>query len=120
MLSDGYNAIKGQTYDLIVTNPPYVDAEDMADLPDEYHHEPELGLASGHDGLELTRRILAQAAEHLNDGGWLICEVGNSMVALQELYPDLPLQWLEFERGGLGVFAISKTDLVKHQDSLEA
>lgn len=120
MLSDGYNAIKGQTYDLIVTNPPYVDAEDMADLPDEYHHEPELGLASGHDGLELTRRILAEAAEHLNDGGWLICEVGNSMVALQELYPDLPLQWLEFERGGLGVFAISKAELVKHQDSLEA
>jgi ribosomal protein L3 glutamine methyltransferase len=120
MLSDGYNAIKGQTYDLIVTNPPYVDAEDMADLPDEYHHEPELGLASGHDGLELTRRILSEAAEHLNDGGWLICEVGNSMIALQELYPDLPLQWLEFERGGLGVFAISKADLVKHQDSLEA
>ena len=120
MLSDGYNSIKGQTYDLIVTNPPYVDAEDMADLPDEYHHEPELGLASGHDGLELTRRILSEAAEHLNDGGWLICEVGNSMIALQELYPDLPLQWLEFERGGLGVFAISKAELVKHQDSLEA
>ena len=115
MLSDGYNAIKGQTYDLIVTNPPYVDAEDMADLPDEYHHEPELGLASGHDGLELTRRILSEAAEHLNDGGWLICEVGNSMVALQELYPDLPLQWLEFERGGLGVFAITKAELERCQ-----
>ncbi|MFC4656400.1 50S ribosomal protein L3 N(5)-glutamine methyltransferase [Rheinheimera marina] len=115
ILSDGYEALAGMTYDLIVTNPPYVDEEDMADLPAEFHHEPELGLASGADGLELTRRILAGAAAQLNEGGWLICEVGNSMAALDQLYPELPLQWLEFAQGGHGVFAISKADLVAHQ-----
>lgn len=119
ILSDGYEALEGMTYDLIVTNPPYVDAEDMADLPAEFHHEPELGLASGFDGLELTRRILAGAASKLNENGWLICEVGNSMAALDALYPQLPLQWLEFTAGGHGVFAISKADLVRHQALLE-
>ncbi len=74
-------------YDLIVTNPPYVDAEDMSDLPNEYRHEPELGLASGTDGLKLTRRILGNAADYLADDGVLICEVGNSMVHLMERYP---------------------------------
>ncbi|MAD74755.1 MAG: 50S ribosomal protein L3 N(5)-glutamine methyltransferase [Rheinheimera sp.] len=119
ILSDGYEALSGQQYDLIVTNPPYVDADDMADLPEEYRHEPELGLASGHDGLELTRRILAQAAGHLTEQGFLICEVGNSMVELQDRYPDVQFNWLEFTAGGLGVFALSKAQLIAYQHLFE-
>ena len=119
ILSDGYQALSGQQYDLIVTNPPYVDADDMADLPEEYRHEPELGLASGHDGLELTRRILAQAAGHLTEQGFLVCEVGNSMVELQDRYPDVQFNWLEFTAGGLGVFALSKAQLIAYQHLFE-
>lgn len=119
ILSDGYDALAGMKYDLIVTNPPYVDAEDMADLPDEYHHEPELGLASGDDGLELTRRILRDAASHLTEQGILVCEVGNSMVALQQLYSEAPFHWLEFKHGGTGIFAISKPELIKSQHLFE-
>lgn len=115
ILSDCFSALPGQQYDLIVTNPPYVDAEDMADLPQEYHHEPELGLASGVDGLALTRQILREAAAHLTDGGVLICEVGNSMVALAEQMPEVPFHWIEFSKGGLGVFALTKAQLVAHQ-----
>ncbi|HAD48397.1 MAG TPA: 50S ribosomal protein L3 N(5)-glutamine methyltransferase, partial [Idiomarina sp.] len=80
--SDLFNNLTGERYDLIVTNPPYVDADDMADLPDEYRHEPELGLAAGDDGLELVDKMLLQAADYLTDNGLLICEVGNSMPAL--------------------------------------
>ncbi len=115
ILSDGYDALAGTQYDLIVTNPPYVDAEDMADLPDEYRHEPELGLASGVDGLALTRRILRDAAAHLTEGGVLVCEVGNSMVQLQQDLPDVAFDWLEFAHGGLGVFAITKSELQRCQ-----
>lgn len=115
ILSDGYDGIPGQSYDLIVTNPPYVDADDMADLPDEFRHEPELGLASGEDGLELTLRILSGAAAHLNDDGVLICEVGNSMVALNERFPQVPFEWIEFEHGGIGVFALTKAQLLTYQ-----
>ena len=119
ILSDGYEALSGQQYDLIVTNPPYVDADDMADLPEEYRHEPELGLASGHDGLELTRRILAHSAAHLTEQGFLVCEVGNSMVELQDRYPDVQFNWLEFAAGGLGVFALSKAQLIAYQHLFE-
>ncbi|HSG52593.1 MAG TPA: 50S ribosomal protein L3 N(5)-glutamine methyltransferase, partial [Rheinheimera sp.] len=115
ILSDGFTALAGAKYDLIVTNPPYVDAEDMADLPDEYRHEPELGLASGEDGLALTRHILREAAAHLNDGGVLVCEVGNSMVQLQHDFPDVGFDWLEFSHGAIGVFAISKAELERCQ-----
>ncbi|CAH0533989.1 50S ribosomal protein L3 glutamine methyltransferase [Vibrio stylophorae] len=111
MQSDLLNALPAHGYDLIVSNPPYVDAEDMADLPDEFHHEPELGLAAGFDGLDLVRRILADAPTHLNDGGALICEVGNSMVHMMAQYPDVPFTWLEFENGGHGVFMLTKSQL---------
>ncbi|WP_371186083.1 50S ribosomal protein L3 N(5)-glutamine methyltransferase [Thalassotalea maritima] len=113
--SDLFEAIKGQRYDLIVTNPPYVDAEDIADMPEEFHHEPEMGLGSGSDGLDITRQILAQAADHLTDDGVLICEVGNSMLQLSEQFPDVDFQWLEFANGGLGVFKLSKSQLIQHQ-----
>lgn len=103
-------------YDLIVTNPPYVDEEDMSDLPSEYRHEPELGLASGSDGLHLTRRILGCAPDYLTDDGILICEVGNSMVHLMDQYPDVPFTWLEFDNGGDGVFMLTKAQLVAAQN----
>lgn len=116
MQSDLYSAVKGQKYDLIVTNPPYVDAEDMADLPAEFHHEPELGLAAGDDGLDLVRTILREAPEHLTENGILICEVGNSMVHMMHLYPDVPFTWLSFERGGDGVFLMTRQELVEYHD----
>ncbi|MFT4938170.1 MAG: ribosomal protein L3 glutamine methyltransferase [Paraglaciecola sp.] len=111
--SDLMTALQGQKYDLIVSNPPYVDEEDMADLPDEFRHEPELGLAAGKDGLDLVHNILLQAPEHLTDDGWLFVEVGNSQVHMEVSYPDLPISWVDFEHGGHGIFAINKSALVK-------
>lgn len=117
IVSDLYSAVSEQRYDLIVTNPPYVDAEDMAELPAEFHHEPELGLAAGEDGLDLVRTILREAPQHLTEHGILICEVGNSMVHMMELYPDVPFTWLSFERGGDGVFLLTRQELLEHQAS---
>ena len=117
--SDLMTALQGQQYDLIVCNPPYVDAEDMGDLPDEYHHEPELALAAGEDGLDLVDDILRQAPDHLSEGGWLFVEVGNSEVHMPLKYPDLPITWVDFENGGSGVFAINKTDLVEYWRSIQ-
>src|SRR5690554_5577729 len=113
--SDGFKRLPETQYDLIVTNPPYVDAEDMADLPDEYLHEPELGLAAGADGLDLVRDILRTSPNYLTPNGVLICEVGNSWVHMAELWPEVPFVWLSFERGGEGVFAITRDDLITWQ-----
>lgn len=112
--SDGLKNLAGRTYDIIVSNPPYVDAEDMDALSAEFKHEPELGLSSGSDGLDLTRHILQHAAEHLNDNGILITEVGNSQYALEAAFPEVPFQWLEFERGGDGIFLLSKEQLQQY------
>jgi len=109
--SDVYSGLAGRRYDVIVSNPPYVDAEDMADLPEEFRHEPELGLASGPDGLDHVRLILTGAGEHLNPNGLLIVEVGNSAEALVDAYPQLPFTWLEFENGGQGVFLLRREEL---------
>ncbi|POE03534.1 50S ribosomal protein L3 N(5)-glutamine methyltransferase [Pectobacterium odoriferum] len=110
--SDLFRDLPAIRYDLIVTNPPYVDEEDMFDLPQEFRFEPELGLAAGNDGLDLVRRILACAPDYLSDDGVLICEVGNSMVHLIEQYPDIPFSWLEFDNGGDGVFMLTQSQLV--------
>ncbi|MBQ4768022.1 50S ribosomal protein L3 N(5)-glutamine methyltransferase [Pectobacterium versatile] len=110
--SDLFRDLPAIRYDLIVTNPPYVDEEDMFDLPQEFRFEPELGLAAGNDGLDLVRRILACAPDYLSDDGVLICEVGNSMVHLIDQYPDIPFTWLEFDNGGDGVFMLTQPQLV--------
>ncbi|MGF1739661.1 50S ribosomal protein L3 N(5)-glutamine methyltransferase [Vibrio profundum] len=112
--SDLFRDLPKESYDLIVSNPPYVDQEDMSCLPDEFTHEPELGLAAGSDGLKLVRRILANAPDYLTDQGILICEVGNSMIHMMEQYPDIPFTWIEFENGGHGVFMLTKSQLVEH------
>lgn len=109
--SDLFENLHGQRFDLIVSNPPYVDAEDMASLPLEYHAEPELGLASGEDGLDFTRRLLVEALDHLTESGLLVVEVGNSGPALEDAHPEIPFAWVEFVRGGHGVFVLTAADL---------
>lgn len=111
--SNLFDEFDDEKFDLIVSNPPYVDLEDLSDMPLEYHHEPEIGLGSGDDGLDLTHRILSEAANFLTEHGVLIVEVGNSWPALQNAYPDVPFNWLEFERGGDGVFLLTKQQLVE-------
>lgn len=115
VLSDLFNDIPAKQYDLIVTNPPYVDNEDMDDLPDEFSYEPKLALEAGFDGLDIVKRILSDAINYLSPQGILVCEVGNSWVSLQEQYPQVPFNWLEFERGGLGVFSITREELIQYQ-----
>ncbi|WP_334327568.1 50S ribosomal protein L3 N(5)-glutamine methyltransferase [Gilliamella apicola] len=114
MQSDLFNDIPEKQYDLIVTNPPYVDNEDMGDLPDEFSYEPKLALEAGFDGLDIVKRILRDAIDYLSPQGVLVCEVGNSWVSLQEQYPQVPFNWLEFERGGLGVFSITREELIQY------
>jgi ribosomal protein L3 glutamine methyltransferase len=109
--SDVYAGLGGHKYDLIVTNPPYVGREEMETLPDEYRREPELGLFGGDDGLDIVRRILSGAARHLAPGGILIGEVGNTEDVLQDAFPEVPFTWLEFERGGGGVFVLTRDEL---------
>lgn len=104
-------------FDLIVSNPPYVDAEDLASMPEEYRHEPGLALASGSDGLDITRRLLRQAVNYLSEQGVLLVEVGNSAVALERAFPTVPFTWLEFEQGGEGVFVLTREQLVQHSHS---
>lgn len=101
---DLFAPLAGRTYDLILTNPPYVDAEAMAALPAEYRHEPEIALAGGPDGLDIVRRILKDAPAHLNDSGGLLCEIGTGREILDEEYPDLPFLWLDTEESSGEVF----------------
>ncbi|MER2493580.1 50S ribosomal protein L3 N(5)-glutamine methyltransferase [Catenovulum sediminis] len=114
--SDVFSGVQGQKYDLIVSNPPYVDQEDMDDLPSEFKHEPEMGLAAGHDGLDIVKTILQQAPEHLSEQGVLIVEVGNSQVHMESVFPDVNFNWIEFEQGGMGVFVLTREELVAYKN----
>lgn len=109
--SDLYDALGDKKYDLIISNPPYVGSKEMASLPEEYRHEPGHALKANNNGLEIVERILQQSANFLNDDGVLVVEVGNSMQAVADAFPELPLTWLEFEQGGEGVFLIYKAKL---------
>lgn len=116
--SDGFNDIPKQAFDLIVSNPPYVDAKDLASMPEEYNQEPELGLASGDSGLDITLRILRDAPNYLSEQGVLMVEVGNSALALSQFLPNVAFSWVEFEKGGDGVFYISANDLKMAQSDI--
>lgn len=118
--SDLFKQLGKKRYDLIVSNPPYVDASEIAEMSTEFQHEPILGLAAGEDGLEIAHRILATAREHLSDHGILIVEVGNSQFALAEAYQTVDFQWLEFERGGDGIFLLTATQLDEYADLFKA
>ena len=112
--SDLFGALEGEVFDLIVTNPPYVTHEETDALPAEYAHEPELGLRAGDDGLDLALKIMRDAPEHLSEGGLLVCEVGEAERALVALLPEVPLAWVEFRVGQMGIFVATRGDLLAH------
>lgn len=109
--SDLFAALDGRSYDVIISNPPYVNAESVAALPPEYQAEPALALGSGEDGLDATRQILAKARAHLNPGGLLVVEIGHNRDALEAAYPALPFTWLDTESGDQFVFMLRREDL---------
>ena len=108
---DLFSALKGKRYDLIISNPPYVDASGMAKLPPEYRREPRLALAAGDDGLDLVRRILTETAKHLTKGGGLLCELGRGRKPLEMAHPKTPFLWLDTEQSQGEVFWIARADL---------
>ncbi|MEN1924928.1 50S ribosomal protein L3 N(5)-glutamine methyltransferase [Luteimonas sp. MJ293] len=112
--SDLFEGLHGERYDLIVTNPPYVTNDETDALPPEYVHEPEMGLRAGDDGLDLVLKILRDAPLHLSEDGVLVCEVGDSERAVVALLPELPLAWVDFKVGQMGVFVAERRDLVHH------
>ena len=112
--TDLFEGLDG-TYDLIVSNPPYVDAESVAELPPEYLHEPELSLGSGKDGLDATRQILLHAAKFLNPHGVLLVEIGHNRAELEAAYPELPFTWLETSGGDGFVFLLTREQLLGGQ-----
>jgi ribosomal protein L3 glutamine methyltransferase len=117
--SDLFAQLRGRQYDLIVTNPPYVDAEDLQSMPPEYTFEPDLALGSGSEGLDSIRSILRDAVHYLAPQGLLVAEVGNSWQALEAAFPRVPFTWLELERGGHGVFVLTARELAECGASLK-
>lgn len=109
--SDIFSQVRG-TFDLIVSNPPYVDQMEMAYLPREYQHEPRLALEAGADGLSVVRELLRQASQFLNEQGLLVVEVGNTWQKLEEVFPEIAFTWIDFQFGGHGVFVFTKEELL--------
>lgn len=114
--SDGFATIDG-VFDWILCNPPYVEVGEMQEIAQEYHHEPLHALVSGEDGLDLSRQILAEAADYLSENGVLILEVGMSWPQLEAAYPEIGFDWVEFAHGGEGVFAVSRDELLAWRDA---
>jgi|TARA_B110000259_G_scaffold4473_1_gene5074 ribosomal protein L3 glutamine methyltransferase len=106
-------------FDLIVSNPPYVDLDDLASMPEEYQYEPALALASGNDGLDFTRRLLREAEHYLTQDGVLVVEVGNSSQALGLAFPKVSFVWIDFDEGDGGVFMLTREELVEHRESFQ-
>lgn len=117
--SDLFANLAGRRYDLIISNPPYVDAEAVATLPPEYRHEPTMALGSGDDGLDMTRRILDSAADFLNPHGVLVVEIGHNQEALQQAYPHLPFVWLPTSSGDGFVFLLTREDLEEAMENAD-
>ncbi len=117
--SDLFTKLSAKKYDIIISNPPYVAEFEMQELPEEYRHEPVLALESGVQGLDLTIKIMQQAEQHLTNEGLLIVEVGNSWQALEQRFPKIAFNWLEFAHGGEGVFLLSAAELRKAQNELQ-
>ncbi len=117
--SDLFGGLKGQVFDLIVSNPPYVNCEDLSEMPAEYQAEPALALGSGDDGLDFTRRLLREAREYLSEEGVMIVEIGNSWPSLEAAFPAVPFTWLEFECGGHGVFVLTAQQLDQYRDEFQ-
>jgi ribosomal protein L3 glutamine methyltransferase len=112
--SDLFESLPPRRYDIIVSNPPYVGSGEMAELPPEYRHEPVLALQAEDEGLGIVRRILRESADFLAPDGILIVEVGNSAALVEQRYPEVPFVWLDFERGGEGVFLLGAQDLAEY------
>ncbi len=110
---DLFTPLKGRKYDLIISNPPYVDARSMASLPEEYRHEPEMSLAAGEDGLDIVRKIIEQAPDYLNDKGGLVCEVGRGRELIEQEYPDIRFLWLDTENSEGEVFWVTRKELLR-------
>ncbi len=117
--SDCFDTVPDVRYDIIVSNPPYVGADEMQTLPTEYRHEPSLALETANNGLAIVERILRQANDYLTEHGILVVEVGNSELPLMEAYPDVPFTWLDFEFGGQGVFLLSAKQVRQYFGSAE-
>jgi ribosomal protein L3 glutamine methyltransferase len=115
--SDLYQALAERRYDVIISNPPYVPAWEMRELPAEYRHEPDMALEAGEGGLEIVLRLLAGAPDHLEPGGILLAEVGNSCTALQEALPAVPFLWLTTASGDESVFLLTAKELLTHRDA---
>jgi ribosomal protein L3 glutamine methyltransferase len=117
--ADVYDGLDGESYDLIVSNPPYVSAAEMEQLPAEYRHEPRMALEAGVDGMDIVARILAGGADYLKPGGIMVCEVGASADLLLQRWPDVPFLWLDFEHGGDGVFLLTAEQLAEFREVFE-
>lgn len=117
--SDLFQKVGQVKYDIIISNPPYVDSSDMESLPPEYQYEPALALAAGADGLTIVKRILREAAQYLTADGLLFVEVGNSEAALIEQYPEIPFTWLEFAKGDNGIFMLTAQQLLEYSSQFD-